>query len=71
MGRWSKPRLGKVRHSQWGARDAGANEILGMNVAGCSEFPNGVVQYRINKWNKSQWNNGGAWERRGCSEFPD
>ena len=29
MGRWSEPRPGRVRHSQWGARDAGANEISG------------------------------------------
>ena len=28
-GRWSEPRPGRVRHSQWGARDAGANEISG------------------------------------------
>ena len=27
MGKWSEPRPGRVRHSQWGARDAGANEI--------------------------------------------
>ena len=29
MGRWSKPRPGRVRHSHWEARDAGANEISG------------------------------------------
>ena len=29
MERWSEPRPGRVRHSQWGARDAGANEISG------------------------------------------
>ena len=29
MGRWSEPRPGRVRHSQWGARDAGANKISG------------------------------------------
>ena len=29
MGRWSEPSPGRVRHSQWGARDAGANEISG------------------------------------------
>ena len=28
MGRWSEPRPGRVRHSQWGARDAGAKKIL-------------------------------------------
>ena len=30
-GRWSEPRPGKVRYSQWGARDAGANEIPRVN----------------------------------------
>ena len=29
MRRWSEPRPGRVRHSQWEARDAGANEISG------------------------------------------
>ena len=29
MGKWSEPRPGRVCHSQWGARDAGANEISG------------------------------------------
>ena len=29
MGRWSEPRPGRVHHSQWGARDAGANKISG------------------------------------------
>ena len=28
-GRWSEPRPWRVRHSQWGARDAGANKISG------------------------------------------
>ena len=28
-GKWSEPRPERVRHSQWGARDAGANEISG------------------------------------------
>ena len=31
MGRCSEPRPGRVRHSQWGAKDPEANEILGMN----------------------------------------
>ena len=31
MWRWSEPSPGRVRHSQWGARDAGANEITGKN----------------------------------------
>ena len=51
MGRWSEPRPGRVRHSQWEERDAGAYEISGMNG--------------------SQWNDEGAWKRRGRSEFPD
>ena len=29
MGKWSEPSSGRVRHSQWGARDAGANQISG------------------------------------------
>ena len=29
MGRRSEPRPWRVRHSQWGARDAGANKISG------------------------------------------
>ena len=29
MGRWSEPRPWRVRHSQWKARDAGANKISG------------------------------------------
>ena len=29
MGRWSEPSPGRVRHSQWRASDAGANEISG------------------------------------------
>ena len=28
-GRWSEPRPWRVRHSQWEARDAGANKISG------------------------------------------
>ena len=41
MGRWSEPRPGRVRYSQWGARDAGANKISGEGTA-----PSGMVKER-------------------------
>ena len=41
MGRWSEPRPWRVRHSQWGARDAGANKISGERTA-----PSGMVKER-------------------------
>ena len=40
MGRWSEPSSGRVCHSQWVAKDAGANEIL------ADEAPSGMMEER-------------------------